>query len=107
MDKDLNFLIKSLLDHDVEFILIGGFASVVHGSNHVTQDLDICTVLSQDQLARLRMALADLHPVHRMNLKAKISFEERPFLNEEVQNIYPVSYTHLRAHETDSYLVCR
>ena len=21
--------------------------------------------------------------------------------------IYPVSYTHLRAHETDSYLVCR
>src|SRR5665647_1885022 len=22
-------------------------------------------------------------------------------------NIFPVSYTHLRAHETDSYLVCR
>ena len=22
-------------------------------------------------------------------------------------NIIPVSYTHLRAHETDSYLVCR
>ena len=22
-------------------------------------------------------------------------------------NILPVSYTHLRAHETDSYLVCR
>ena len=21
--------------------------------------------------------------------------------------VYPVSYTHLRAHETDSYLVCR
>src|SRR5680860_1880711 len=24
-----------------------------------------------------------------------------------LQVIYPVSYTHLRAHETDSYLVCR
>ena len=23
------------------------------------------------------------------------------------RNLYPVSYTHLRAHETDSYLVCR
>src|SRR5665647_1982231 len=23
------------------------------------------------------------------------------------QNVAPVSYTHLRAHETDSYLVCR
>ena len=22
-------------------------------------------------------------------------------------SLYPVSYTHLRAHETDSYLVCR
>ena len=22
-------------------------------------------------------------------------------------DMYPVSYTHLRAHETDSYLVCR
>src|SRR5680860_1792159 len=25
----------------------------------------------------------------------------------EAHNLYPVSYTHLRAHETDSYLVCR
>src|SRR5680860_1766943 len=24
-----------------------------------------------------------------------------------LKNIFPVSYTHLRAHETDSYLVCR
>ena len=23
------------------------------------------------------------------------------------RGIFPVSYTHLRAHETDSYLVCR
>ena len=27
--------------------------------------------------------------------------------NCEVTGITPVSYTHLRAHETDSYLVCR
>src|SRR5680860_941166 len=25
----------------------------------------------------------------------------------DLNNIKPVSYTHLRAHETDSYLVCR
>ena len=29
---------------------------------------------------------------------------EFPFIQE---NHEPVSYTHLRAHETDSYLVCR
>src|SRR5665647_1883292 len=26
---------------------------------------------------------------------------------EHVERVIPVSYTHLRAHETDSYLVCR
>ena len=28
-------------------------------------------------------------------------------LSTEVASLKPVSYTHLRAHETDSYLVCR
>ena len=88
MDKDLNYLIKTLLENDVEFVLIGGFASVIHGSNHVTQDLDICAILSQNQLFKLRKALEDLHPVHRMNLKANVSFNERPLPDEEVQNLY-------------------
>jgi hypothetical protein len=88
MDKDLNYLIKTLLENDVEFVLIGGFASVIHGSNHVTQDLDICAILSQNQLLKLRKALEDLHPVHRMNLKANVSFNERPLPDEEVHNLY-------------------
>ena len=29
------------------------------------------------------------------------------FFNQYVITVNPVSYTHLRAHETDSYLVCR
>ena len=33
-------------------------------------------------------------------------FEEIPTLNTVI-GILTVSYTHLRAHETDSYLVCR
>ena len=28
-------------------------------------------------------------------------------MKEKLYTIPPVSYTHLRAHETDSYLVCR
>lgn len=88
MEKDLNYLLKALLDNDVEFILIGGFASVIHGSNHVTQDLDICAVLSNEELEKMRRALKDLHPVHRMNFRANISFRDRPAADEEVQNIY-------------------
>ena len=88
MEKDLNYLLKALLDNDVEFVLIGGFASVVHGSNHVTQDLDICAVLSNAEIEKMRKALKDLHPVHRMNLQAKVPFEKRPAEDEKVQNIY-------------------
>lgn len=88
MEKDLNYLLKALLENDVEFILIGGFASVVHGSNHVTQDLDICSILSNEEIKKMRKALRDLHPIHRMNLQAKVSFENRPAANEKVLNIY-------------------
>jgi predicted nucleotidyltransferase len=88
MDKDLNYLLKSLLDNEVEFILIGGFACVIHGSNHVTQDLDICAVLSNDQIEKIRKSLRELSPIHRMNLKANVSFNDRPLPDENVQNIY-------------------
>ena len=88
MEKDLNHLLKSLLDNNVEFILIDGFASVVHGSNHVTQDLDICAILTNEQIAKFRIALKDLHPIHRMNLSQQISFDDKPLQNDEVQNIY-------------------
>jgi hypothetical protein len=88
MEKDLNYLLKSLLDNEVEFVLIGGFASVIHGSNHVTQDLDICAVISNDQIEKIRKALKELSPIHRMNLKANVSFNDRPLPDENVQNIY-------------------
>src|SRR5664279_5982307 len=34
------------------------------------------------------------------------TFDEEPFV-KNAHSYAPVSYTHLRAHETDSYLVCR
>lgn len=37
--QDLNQLLKSLLSHKLDFLVIGGFAAVVHGSSHVTKDL--------------------------------------------------------------------
>lgn len=86
--KNLNDLLKRLLDHNIDFVLIGGFAGVVHGSTQVTQDLDICAVLSEDQIKKLRAALKDLSPIHRMNKNAKISFLEKPQKGEKIQNLY-------------------
>ncbi|MGH2756875.1 MAG: nucleotidyl transferase AbiEii/AbiGii toxin family protein [Actinomycetota bacterium] len=34
--------LRALIDHDVDFVLIGGLAARLHGSPTVTMDLDIC-----------------------------------------------------------------
>jgi predicted nuclease of predicted toxin-antitoxin system len=39
--QNLKAHLKNLLTHEVDFVLIGGFEAVVHGSKLVTQDLDI------------------------------------------------------------------
>ncbi len=64
--SDLSNLIERLLKHNVDFVIVGGFAAVAHGSTTTTQDVDICCSFSSDNLLRLNDALADIHPVHRM-----------------------------------------
>ncbi|MEW6355848.1 MAG: nucleotidyltransferase [Planctomycetota bacterium] len=62
----LESLLGRLIREDVEFVLIGGFAAVVHGGSLPTQDIDVCCRFSVDNLMRLQRALGDLHPVHRI-----------------------------------------
>jgi hypothetical protein len=59
-------LIERLKKGGVKFVLVGGFAGVVHGCTYVTQDIDICCDFSTDNLLALQKALKELHPVHRM-----------------------------------------
>jgi hypothetical protein len=63
---DLESLLERLIQHQVEFVVIGGFAAVAHGVTLITQDIDVCCRLGADNLLRIQSALADLHPVHRM-----------------------------------------
>ncbi len=63
---DLNGLLQRRHDHDMEFVLVGGFAVLVHGSTLVTRDLAICCRFTGENLQRVQQAVADLHPVHRM-----------------------------------------
>lgn len=62
---DLRILIETLSDHNVDFVLIGGVALVVHGSGRTTEDLDICYDRSEANLKRLADALGGLHPTLR------------------------------------------
>jgi predicted nucleotidyltransferase len=86
--QDLKKLLNLLLENEIDFVLIGGFAAVVHGSTLVTQDLDICAAITEENINKLREALKDYNPWHRMNRKAKLSFIDHPESLEKVNNIY-------------------
>ena len=66
MKSNFVCLIERLVKADVDFVIIGGFAGVVHGCTYVTQDIDICCDFSADNLLRLQKAVSTFHPVHRM-----------------------------------------
>ncbi|WP_460519768.1 hypothetical protein [Humibacter antri] len=58
-------LLRTLETRGVEYVLIGGYAAVQHGSPFLTQDVDITPEASQENLARLSDALRDLHALVR------------------------------------------
>ncbi len=52
--KNLNQLLRFLLENELEFVLVGGLAGVIHGSAQVTQDLDICLLTEAEKIKDLR-----------------------------------------------------
>src|SRR5579871_1321544 len=62
----LETLLRRLIEHEVEFVVIGAFASSLHGVTLTTQDVDICCPFTPRNLLKLQKAVADLHPVHRI-----------------------------------------
>lgn len=53
-------LLKRLVSHGVDFVVIGGIAMVGHGSARVTNDLDICYSTDPANLEALGAALIEL-----------------------------------------------
>ncbi len=80
-------LLERLADSGVDFVVIGGYAGVLHGSSLVTRDLDICAVLTPETIERLRTTLHDLHPLHRMTPQA-LSFLQVPKAGEIAANLH-------------------
>jgi predicted nucleotidyltransferase len=85
--NDLNRLIQRLCDADIAFVIVGGFAAVLHGSSLVTRDLDVCAVLTPENVEKLRETLRELHPFHRLTPQ-KLSFLDNPDPGVEVRNLY-------------------
>ena len=62
---DFEGLLRALVSHGVEFIVVGGVAGKAHGSPRLTVDLDVVYARSADNLGRLTSALAPLQPYLR------------------------------------------
>ena len=71
MTSDFLSLLDRLAKAGVEFVVIGGFAGIVHGCTYVTQDVDICCDFSACNLRALQRALTGLRPIHRMTAGQK------------------------------------
>jgi hypothetical protein len=52
---------RALNAHGVRYVVIGGYAAVLHGSPTVTADADICAARDPENLDRLAAALRDTH----------------------------------------------
>jgi len=55
--KDIEKHLLVLAQYDVDFVVIGGVAATLHGSSHITQDLDVCYSREKANLERLANAL--------------------------------------------------
>lgn len=56
----LRALLRRLVAHQVDFVVVGGIAMVAHGSGRLTQDLDICYSTDAANLEALGTALVEL-----------------------------------------------
>ena len=80
-------LLHRLIQAEIDFVIVGGYAAVIHGCNYVTQDIDICCVFNPTNLLSLQTALVDLHPVHRMTPKRQ-PLQLTPESVDQFQNLY-------------------
>lgn len=59
-------LISTLAGHNVDYVVIGGFAAIAHGSPRATRDLDVVVAPDDHNLVRLAAALEALGAVRRL-----------------------------------------
>jgi len=62
---DFAGVIRTLVDAQVDFILVGGVAATVHGSARLTRDVDVVYARTPANMRRLVDALAPHHPYLR------------------------------------------
>lgn len=55
-------ILRALGKEKVEYVLIGGFAVILHGLSRLTSDIDLFVMPDEDNLNRLKRALKEVFP---------------------------------------------
>lgn len=65
MSAEFDKLLPALVNGDIEFILVGGLAGIVHGAARLTYDVDIIYARTSGNFERIATALKPLAPYLR------------------------------------------
>ena len=84
---ELNRLLQRLIEADIDFVIVGGFGAMLHGSSLLIRDLDVCAVLNPQNLDKLRTSFSDMHPTHRQTPQ-RLSFLDNPEPGTALKNLY-------------------
>lgn len=84
--SDLQRLLLRLAGAGIEFVLVGGYAAMLHGSSLLTRDLDVCAALTPETIEQLREVYRDAHPWHRLTVP-RLSFLDKPRAGVDVNNL--------------------
>jgi hypothetical protein len=87
MAQDDKALLRRLCHNQVEFVVVGGIACILHGAPLVTYDLDVCIRLTAANFYQIEAAVKDFHPRHRLTAN-KMAFELTEELCTRLKNLY-------------------
>ncbi|GAB6044347.1 nucleotidyl transferase AbiEii/AbiGii toxin family protein [Endothiovibrio diazotrophicus] len=81
--EDVVRVVRLLKEHEVEFILVGGYALAAHGYTRMTEDIDIAVAPSPENARRWVLALSHLPDA----AAAELTGEEDPFQGDHLHAI--------------------
>jgi hypothetical protein len=85
--SELTQITQKLAAAEVRFVVVGGLASILHGSSLLTRDVDVACEMSPENLLRVWESVRELNPVHRM-LPQRPTFTREQARQSGWKNLY-------------------